>query len=456
MNTWHVYISALCCGALVLVGCDAVRRSGSASSDTTAFEVAVFEGGYGVHWHTAIARRYEQDMAAQGRAVRVDLWGDPRVSEKIKPRILRGDPPDLVLMHELPLWLLIAAGKAATFDEVLARPAQDTDVPWRDLFLPGMLSMYQAGGSVYAIPSAIHAWACWYDARLFRKHDWQPPATWAEFDALCDQILAAGIAPLAFQGKYPGYAWFTFTAMIQRCGGLAAINRINRLEPGAFSHPDVVWAARLLQEMARKHFQRGAMAMTHTESQLQFVNNQAAMIFCGLWLYNEMKASTPPGFEMRCFTVPAVEGGRGNPRLVSGAGAEFLFVPSDARHKDEAFAFARYMVSLRNAPDMGRAISILSPLREGTPRDAVEAPLQSAIDMVAQADAFFYEITYDLLLEWRSQVMQPGLASLMRGEITPEAFCAALDKGIADALTNPDLVVPDYTPFDPALHGEAS
>ncbi|HEX73142.1 MAG TPA: extracellular solute-binding protein [Candidatus Hydrogenedentes bacterium] len=454
MRRLFPYAVGMCCAVALLIGCDAVRLSGGDFPEELTVEVAVFEGGYGVHWHLGIARRYEEEMAAQGRALRVDLWGDPRLSEKIKPRILRGDPPDVVLMHELPIWLLIAAGKILPFDDVLDQPALDAASPWRDLFMPGMLSMYQADGKTFAIPSAIQAWACWYDARLFRRHGWTPPATWTEFVALCDRIQAAGIAPLAFQGKYPGYAWFTFISLVQRCGGLAAINRINFMEEGAFSHPDVVWAASLLQDMSRTHFQRGAMAMTHTESQLQFVNNQAALIFCGLWLHNEMKASTPPGFEMRCFTVPAVEGGKGNPRLVNGAGSEFLFVPADARRPEEGFAFARYMVSLRNASGMGAAIGVLSPLHGGTPREAVDPPLQSAMDMIDQAEAFFYERTSELLLEWMNQVMQPNLAALLRGELTPDAYCAALDRGMAEAKKNPDLIIRNYMPFNPIQFGE--
>ena len=300
---------ALCVAAIcVLAGCEAVRRIPTGAHAEKVVEVAVFEGGYGIEWHQKIAAHYSEAHASEG--VRVELWGDPRVAEKIKPRLLRGDPPDVFLLQGLPVWLLIAAGKLHPFTAALDGPAYGTDVRWRDLFIPGTLDGYTSDGNAYAVPSAFGAWACWYDARQFREHGWTVPKTWAEFDALCRKIHAAGIAPIAFQGKYPQYAWNTFLTLVQRCGGLTAVNCINAMAPGAFSQPDVVKAARLTQEMGVHHFQRGAMAMTHTESQLQFVNNQAALIWCGIWLENEMKNSTPPGFEMRCFNIPAVEGGR--------------------------------------------------------------------------------------------------------------------------------------------------
>jgi len=435
--------------AVLLPGCDAIQRTGD--PDEIVVEAAVFEGGYGIHWHQGVAREYTEN---RGDGVRVRLWGDPRVSEKVKPRILRGDPPDVILVHDLPIWRLIAADRLAPLDEYLDRPLPGHDKPWRDLFIPGTLDTFRTEGRTYAVPSAFGAYAIWYDARLFREHGWEVPETWEDLLALSREIRQAGIAPFAFQGKYPIYAWWTLVSIIQRTGGVAAINRINALEPEAFRHPDVVRAAALLQELATEHYQQGAMAMTHTESQLEFVNNNAAMIYCGLWLDNEMRESTPAQFEMRCFTTPAVEGGKGNPALFSGSGWEFIFIPEDSRHREEAMDFVRYMVSPEKAPDMGATIGVISPLQGGTPREAVRPALQSALDMIEDSEGIFFVRHEYLLLEWRFTVMEPAMRRLLRGEITPEAFAESLDLGVARALADPDVVIPAYTPFDVITLGE--
>ncbi|GMU92217.1 MAG: carbohydrate ABC transporter, N-acetylglucosamine/diacetylchitobiose-binding protein [Candidatus Hydrogenedentota bacterium] len=445
--------------AVILGSCDAVRPRTLSASDARIVEAAIFEGGYGIYWHKKIAEAYNAERAGEG--VQVHLWGDPRMRDKIKPRILRGDPPDLILDQQLPVWKMIAAGKLNPFDEALAQPAPGSDKPWRELFIPGTLDAFTSDGKVYAIPSAFGAWGCWYDAKLFRQHGWQPPKTWAEFDALCTRIAEAGIPPLTFQGKYPYYAWFTYVSLAQRCGGLALVNRMNALEPGAFQDPGAVWAARLLQDLARKHFQRGAMAMTHLESQLEFVNNKAAMIFCGIWLENEMKASTPPDFELRCFNVPAVEGGKGNPRMFNGLGMEYIYLPADARYSDVAADFARYLVSPRNAPDMGRSIGAISPLNGACPREAVSPALQSVLDMmndamIGGAPGIFNVRLAELLLEWKEQVANPGLYALMVGDITPEEFGRRLDAGLQAAKSDPDVIIPSFIPYDPAAFGEAS
>ena len=440
--------AAVLAQAFLATGCDAIRPAPDA--ERHGLEVAVFEGGYGIGWHRSVAEAFEAETGMP-----VDLWGDPRLDDKLKPRLLRGDPPDVILSHYLPLWLLIASGAAHPLNEALAVPAPGSDVAWGEAFFPGMLDSYSSGGTVYAVPSAFGAWMGWYDARMFRKHGWEPPETWDEFLALCREIKAAGIAPLTFQGRYPIYGWWTFGLLLHRCGGTDLINRLNALEPGAFEDPEAVRAARLLQELALEHFQPGALAMTHTESQLQFVNGRAAMVFCGVWLENEMRASIPPDFELRAFNMPAVPHGRGHPAAVLGEGTEFLFVPADAPHPEEAAAFCRFMVSPERAESLARDIGVISPLAGATPRDAVSPALGSVLDTVDQASGIFALRHRTLLPRWANQVLVPQMGALLEGRVTPEAFCAALERGIREIVADPDVIVPPAVAYDPAALGEA-
>jgi N-acetylglucosamine transport system substrate-binding protein len=194
--------------------------------------------------------------------------------------------------------------------------------------------------------------------------------------------------------------------------------------------------------------------MTHTESQLQFVQGNAAMVFCGLWLENEMKNTTPPDFEMRAFTLPAVEGAKGNPRLFHGQGMEYLFVPRDGKNQDIAFEFARFLISPKAAPDMGRSIGVISPLEGATPRDTVSSAQQSALDIIEASQGLFNVRVYMLFPAWRTQVMGTAIAELLRGEITPQEFGRKMDAGIAVALADPDVIVPPFQSYDAAALGE--
>jgi N-acetylglucosamine transport system substrate-binding protein len=452
MTKRRLKITLLATTCLMALSCDAIRP---ANQDLAAneIEVALFEGGYGIKWHQSITEQY--NLANAGTPLSVRVWGDPRVNQKVKPRILRGTPPDMMHDRNLPIWLLMAQGKLHSFNDALDLPAPGGEGAWRDQFIPGALDTFTNDGQVYAVPSAFNAWVCWYDKRLFDQHGWTVPETWAEFDALCKQIREAGIAPLAYQGKYPIYGWWTLAALIQRVGGLAAVNRINALEPGAFQHEDVVRAARLMQEMAQAHFSAGALAMTHTDSQLQFMTNKAAMIFCGLWLENEMKASTPPEFQLRCFNMPRVAKGKGNGDLIYGHGQEFLLIPTDAPHPEAAADFARYLVSPQQAPSMATAISVISPLADATPRDTLSPAMASALDLIDGSPGVYCMRVERLLLEWRNTILIPQIAALARGDTSPEAFCQALDEGIAAAVARWEGTMPSAIAYDPVRFGEA-
>jgi len=446
MKNFVFVIVAISIGLALLVASDTVTPLSDENQHEKIIEVAIFEGGYGIQWHQKMADKFND--LHRDENVRIELWGDPRTADIIKPRLLRGNPPDLILDERLPLWLLIGADKLTPYADALDHPAPGSADPWGSQFAPGMLDMFNGNGNVYAVPAAYGAWTCWYDEKLFNDNGWEPPTTWEEFVLLCESIKEAGIAPIALQGKYASfYAWNTLVAIIQRVGGLEAINRINALDPDAFSHPDVIEAARLFQDLVTNYFQPGCMAMTHTESQLQFVNRKAAMIFCGIWLENEMKDSLPSNFAMRTFSVPTPENGKGDPDFLHGQGMEFLFVPSDAAHPKEAFEFARFLVSPENAADMGRSIGVISPLKGATPSESVTPALQSVLKIINRSEGIFNVRVYMLFPAWRSQVMNTAIGALCRGEMTPEEFGSILDEGLQKAIEETDLTIPDHIPF---------
>lgn len=427
----------------LLGGCSLQKENPGAKIQV---EVAVFEGGYGIEWHKSIARQYEQLHPN----LRIHLWGDPRVDEKLKPRILRGNPPDLASCS-LPVWKLIVAGKLYPLDEALDSPAygewkngrvEERKISWRESLVPGILADFQYNGKTYAMPTNLSAWVCWYNRRQFREHGWRVPATWGEFLRLCEQIKAAGVAPLAFQGKYPTYAWLTLLSLYQRLVPFEQWYEMQDLKPGAFAALEFIQAARLLQQMALHYFQPGASAMTHTESQLEWVNGRAAMVFCGLWLKNEMKNALPPDFEMACFPVPAIEGGRGDPRAVYGGGAENFFVFADAKHPKEALDFLKFMLSLASARSYIQRLDTLSPVQGAVRGISLSPELRSAVAVVEKSTRFFSDRLSGLYLEFSKSVLPDALAALIAGKITPEEFGQRLEAAAERIRRNPDIYKP--------------
>lgn len=439
-------IFCLSLSALLLLfsgGCTLHRHS---ARTTTTVEVAVFEGGYGIAWHQQMARQYERLHPD----IRINLWGDPRVDEKIKPRILRNNPPDLANCT-LPVWKLIVAGKLAPLDAALDSAAYGSrgslrKATWRSTLAPGVLSAYEYQGKSYAMPSNLNAWVCWYDKRQFRAHGWQPPQTWKQFMALCDQMKKEGVTPLAFQGKYAGsYGWPILLNLYARLVPLSRWYAIQDLAPNAFLDPEFVHAARLYQEMARVGFSPGTMAMSHTDSQGEWVNGRAAMIFCGLWLEHEMAKSIPNGFEMACFPVPFIpseEGGEGDPRAVFGGGAENFFVFKDAPHAREAMDFLKYMLSQEAAQSYVGKLNTLSPVQHATDGVMVSPALRSAVEVLDRRSRLVNDRLSSLYLDFGKSAMPEALSKLLEQKITPEQFAQSLQTSIDQIRANPEVYKP--------------
>jgi N-acetylglucosamine transport system substrate-binding protein len=433
---------------------DAIHRINDTAQEIKVVEVAIFKGAFGIEWHQQMAEQFNREN--KHRNIKIELWGDPKLANILKPRLLRGNPPDLILDERLPLWLLIAADKLLPLNAPLAEPALGFEQQkWADRYSPGMLNMFKSNGNVYAVPAAFGAWTCWYNASLYKAKGWEIPKTWDEYIDLCEKIKQSGMVPIALQGKNSYfYAWSTYITLVQRIGGVEAINRINALEPNSFSHPDALKAAQVFQNLVANYYQPGALAMTHTEAQLQFIQGNTAMIFCGVWLENEMRETIPADFELRSFDIPGSPEWKGNDKMVHGQGMEFLFVPKAAKHPGIAFEFARYLVSPQHAPGMSRSIGAISPLREVNSPENFSPAIASVVDIVNDSSGAFNVRPYMLFPAWKSQVMDAAIQDLCRGTLTPEEFARTLDDGIAHEVATAERAIPDAVLLNPSDYGD--
>ena len=155
----------------------------AANSEKISVEIPVFAGGEGMGFFTDCAREYEKLHPD----VDINLYGDNRVDDKVRIRVLEGTLFDIT-NASLNWWGLIKRGDVEPLDAVLDQTSWDGDTSWRDSFVPGSLSVYQYQGKTYALPLCWFVSGIWYNKVMFREHGWNKPKTWDEFFQLCDQI----------------------------------------------------------------------------------------------------------------------------------------------------------------------------------------------------------------------------------------------------------------------------
>ncbi len=162
-----------------------------------ALDVPVFEGGYGIGFYQDTARRFE----ALNPGVSVHVYGNPRIQDQVRIRIIDGDLPDAASVPYILWSTLVRAGKMVDLSPYLGGANWEGDARWGDTFQPGSLDSWRVDGGVYGLPMLYSCWSLFYNRALFREHGWVEPRTWDEFFALCDRIRAAGSRRSACPGR---------------------------------------------------------------------------------------------------------------------------------------------------------------------------------------------------------------------------------------------------------------
>jgi len=397
-------------------------------------EVPLFEGGEGLDVFLEIARAYER----QRPGVEVNLYGDPRMDTKVRVRILEGTDPELT-NAALDYWPLIRAGRILPLDEFLDGPNWEGDATWRDSFLPGSLDYYSYKGNTYGVPLMYHVSAIWYNKVMFEQHGWTPPATWSDFFTLCEAIKAEGIAPLAFQGRYPDYAHMLIAAAYYHLAGPEAFEAQNELEPGCFANAEFEQALTLVQKTGSEYFQPGAMGMSHTEAQLQFFLGHAAMVPCGSWLKSEMMGKIPEGFRLGTFNFPVAPAGKADPTALAVGGGYFLIM-KDSANPRQAVDFLRFMTSREMAATFCRRRDIPVAVR-GVSGQNLSEDLHDLAGMIETARATYGPSRHTKVMHqhWSDACLN----LLKRKPMTPEHVAAELERqaaGIRTRWEDPDKV----------------
>lgn len=441
--SWHgwvwaaVTVFAVGCGS----GSGGEKGAGTSlepKSGDRSLEVAAFEGGYGIDFYQQCAKEFE----AKNPGLKIKVWGDPRVWEKLRPRFVGGDPPDLTFPGwGMDHWALAEEGQLMDLSEALTQKAAEGDKTWGETFDPNILKLGQLEGKQYVLPYYVMLFGWWYDPKVFAANGWTPPKTWDELLVLGEKIKAKGIAPITFQGKYP---YYMIDGMLlpwcQSVGGVEAVRSAQNLDPGAWKSEPMLKAAQMIDELNKKGMlQKGAVAMSHTEAQQEFLQGRAAMVPCGSWLYSEMKNVMPPNAQMEFFLPPSVTGGKGDPTGMM-IGIEPWMVPSGAKNPADAVGLFKYMTSLSKAKEFVEKKGTLMAIT-GSDEVALPEVLKAPAKLFKQSKTV-YAVQYRQWYPAFNTEIENALTAMLNGDIDPQGFCDRVEA--AAEKTRNDSSIPKH------------
>lgn len=353
-------------------------------------------------------------------------WAGRDVLTKIRPRLLTGNPPDVVdqSFSELYGALLAEQELATPLNGLLSGPAPDGSGTFSGIFDAKLMGMWNTNGNQYFVPYEYITSGFFYNKTLFDKYGLKPPKTWDELLQVASTLKSNGVAPFDQdnEGDYNNY--WTYWA-VERTLGPGALLKAAQDKTGAtWDDPGYLQAAKMVYEVSpsgKDYFEQNMKGSTWPAAQTSWAQGHGAMILVGSWIVNEVAPSSVPSWNPGYFPFPTV--GQNGPSSMEAYLIGFA-VPKGSKNADTAEQFIRFALKKQYQQLIATdALNIAARTGIDYPK-----PIADIQPYVANASAFNipYDKTQALLPQWYGTVFTPLSTKLMLGSITPEEFISQI------------------------------
>jgi raffinose/stachyose/melibiose transport system substrate-binding protein len=162
---------------------------------------------------------------------------------------------------------------------------------YADQFLDAAISQCSYNDKIVAVPvENISVAGFFYNKEVFDQYGLEEPETISDLEAICDTLVANGVAPFALANstKWTGSMYFQYLAT--RYGGLDAFAQA-AAGTGSFESDAFVYAGETIQDWVNKgYFCEGFNGMDDDSGQARmlFYNGDAAMDLMGSWFISNV------------------------------------------------------------------------------------------------------------------------------------------------------------------------
>lgn len=293
------------------------------------------------------------------------------------------------------------------------------------------------GGTLKTIPYQPSIFGFFYNKDLFAQAGIEEvPATWAEFDAVCQKLVDAGITPITgdttYQTSTLGYHLGRY---LGQDGVKALVNDpaiMEKVEAGDVE--DVNWddervlkALKDYEDFASKgYFSDKMAANVYPDGQnKEFAPGDAAIIICGSWLPNEVKEMVGEDFQWGYFNYPSVDGGE-NDNTYNNIACQVFGINKDSKKSKEAMELITYITTGEFDKKMTEEALCIPADKSNTEWPEVLADVKPGFD--ATTESYDWAVGAENNADLTS-AMQEGFVKLMVGDMTAEELvkeCAGI------------------------------
>ncbi len=440
-------------GSSVLAGCasggdgeDTVSGGGADKTDENPFgvdaadplAVVIFNGGYGDEY----AKFHEGLYSDQFPEAQIDHKAITDVRQQMQPLFNAGTPPDVLDnagAEKMPISTLADSGQLTDLTPLFDAAAIGTEgATVKETLNPVAIESAEYADKPMVLNYALQVYGLWYDRALFDDKGWEPAETWADFLDLCEEIKGAGIAPLAYQGKYPYYIQQVLMDLAVKHGGPEVVYAIDSLEPDAWKHESMVMAAEALLELRSKgYILEGTDGLDHIQSQTRWNEGDAAFIPSGSWLENEQKSVAPPAFETTVAPTPLLDGAVLPFDCTRVEAAEAFIVPAKAANQAGGMEYLRIMLSKEGAAEFTKLTSAPTVVDGATEGLKLSPGATSSIALIDSGGENNWNYYYSIWYSPMDPKIQSAVGELAAGRITATEFTDQCQEAADETASDP-------------------
>lgn len=380
--------------------------------------------------------------------VEVELVANARVHDQVRPLLVAGNPPDVYFnagAGRITVDQLFAEELIIPLDEMLDGPAWDSEGTMRDSILSYRLNVLE--GETWGLQLPFHLIGFFYNQQVFEDNGWGVPTNFEEFRGIAEDIMADGVTPISTTGVYP-YYWehFVLRGAVAAAGGRQAFIDWAELRPGFFESDVFLDPIRRYEEVIQNGWLlEGSEARNHTESQLEWIFGNAAMVTSGTWIESEMSADYPDGFTDDIRFLPTFFVGADEEPVISPYGNASVAI-FQGGNEAAAQEFVRALYSVDVMSTMTEMTNIMSNVPAANDNAEKSPAITSALEAMDRYDQIAWPEGGYLTNEVTA-ALSAQLQSLMIGGTTAEELGAAVEAA-AERVRNDSSVpfIPAYFP----------
>ena len=286
-----------------------------------------------------------------------------------------GDIPD-VLMH-FGGYSLDAYNPAENFVDF-------TDAEWVDDIADTSVAQTMRDGVVYGLPfweSSVSG--CFYNKQIFEEQGLEVPATQAEFDAVCQKLLDAGIQPIymAAADSWPLLYQFGMDPIFAE-GDL--LEKINSNQTTYSDIPEMHSLLEWYKTRADKgYFGEDYATDTWDYSSEVLGTGEAAMIFCWDTWFDTDYDSESYDYTSEDFGLMPIFMGTAEEGTYEGGNNSLLLVNKNGDHVDTAIEFVNFCADPDNYNQAFDGVAT-TPTFKGMTTNKLSSQYQGAEDSIAK------------------------------------------------------------------------